>query len=265
MVTLKIECTCGQKYAFDTEPVNGRMPSAVACPVCGADGTEASNAALAQSFPQQAAPVAAPMPVAVPAMAAASAPAAGAPIRIAAAAPAQGGLRIGGSSGGGGLRLSGGASHSPPPAAGQPESAPPPAAAPAAPRRPVGRLPGQMDPQQARHEARAKILWGDPPEQVTSWLCVQGFSRPEAQALVNELSNERAKTVRSGGIRNIGTGIVLLCVPIGVVLYTVVYLQVIQSTLLGLSAMAGLFGIYLIIKGIIKVVAPKSLTGDAME
>src|ERR1043165_1629377 len=36
---IKVLCGCGQKYAFEVEPVNGRMPSRVACPVCGADGT----------------------------------------------------------------------------------------------------------------------------------------------------------------------------------------------------------------------------------
>jgi len=45
---LKIACRCGQKYKFDVEPVNGQMPFAVQCPVCGADGTVEANAALGQ-------------------------------------------------------------------------------------------------------------------------------------------------------------------------------------------------------------------------
>ena len=53
MIPIKIECGCGQRYAFDVEPVSGQMPSAVACPVCGADGTAAANAALAQNAPAQ--------------------------------------------------------------------------------------------------------------------------------------------------------------------------------------------------------------------
>ena len=51
MMPIKITCGCGQKYAFDIEPVNGRMPGAVACPVCGADGTVAANQIIAQSMP----------------------------------------------------------------------------------------------------------------------------------------------------------------------------------------------------------------------
>src|SRR5215471_16983185 len=47
LVPVKLQCGCGQKYAFDVEPVGGRMAYAVACPVCGADGTDAANVVLA--------------------------------------------------------------------------------------------------------------------------------------------------------------------------------------------------------------------------
>jgi hypothetical protein len=40
---IKIPCDCGQKYAFDVEPISGQMPFVVNCPVCGADGTPAAN------------------------------------------------------------------------------------------------------------------------------------------------------------------------------------------------------------------------------
>lgn len=47
---LKVICQCGQKFKFDVEPVNGRMPFNVNCPVCQADGTAAANAQLAEHF-----------------------------------------------------------------------------------------------------------------------------------------------------------------------------------------------------------------------
>jgi hypothetical protein len=61
MIPIKIQCGCGQRYAFDVEPVNGRMSSAVACPVCGVDGTAAANEMIAQTFAAQ--PAAAPPPI----------------------------------------------------------------------------------------------------------------------------------------------------------------------------------------------------------
>lgn len=60
---LKVVCNCGQKFAFDVEPVNGRMPVSVFCPGCGRDGTQAANDVLVQHFPNQAPPI--PVAVAV--------------------------------------------------------------------------------------------------------------------------------------------------------------------------------------------------------
>src|SRR5437660_1091208 len=37
---IKLECECGQRFAFEVEPVNSRMPAPVECPACGADNTE---------------------------------------------------------------------------------------------------------------------------------------------------------------------------------------------------------------------------------
>lgn len=43
-----IDCSCGTRYKFDVEPVNGQMPATVQCPECGVDGTEAANAYIQQ-------------------------------------------------------------------------------------------------------------------------------------------------------------------------------------------------------------------------
>ena len=44
---IKIQCGCGQRYAFDIEPFCGHMPCPVNCPICGADGTSAANEVIA--------------------------------------------------------------------------------------------------------------------------------------------------------------------------------------------------------------------------
>ncbi len=46
-MTIKVQCHCGAKYSFEIEPVEGRMPYAVNCPVCNADGTESANELIA--------------------------------------------------------------------------------------------------------------------------------------------------------------------------------------------------------------------------
>jgi hypothetical protein len=56
MVAIKIICGCGQKYAFNVQPLDGRMPVPVQCPVCGMDGTAAANEAIARALNLSAAP-----------------------------------------------------------------------------------------------------------------------------------------------------------------------------------------------------------------
>jgi hypothetical protein len=75
---IKIECPCGQDYAFEVEPVNGSMPCTINCPTCGVDGTHLANEVIAQAH------------VAPPAQHT-MAPAA---VASPAAAPSTGGLRI---------------------------------------------------------------------------------------------------------------------------------------------------------------------------
>jgi hypothetical protein len=58
IVPVKIRCGCGQKYAFDVYPLNGRMPSPIRCPVCGADGTAAANEVIALALRAQSPPLA---------------------------------------------------------------------------------------------------------------------------------------------------------------------------------------------------------------
>jgi hypothetical protein len=62
-MSVKVQCSCGQNYAFEVEPVAGRMPTRVACPACGADGTDAANASIAQTLATRAAISASPQPM----------------------------------------------------------------------------------------------------------------------------------------------------------------------------------------------------------
>ena len=211
-IPIKIQCGCGQRYAFDIEPVNGRMWSQVACPACGADDTAAANEVIAQSLP--ASPIAAPVGV----------------VRLMASGPS---IRV---------------------------AAPAAAAVAAAPRR-AALLPGQMVRSQAEHEARAKISWGDPPEEVVKFLMLQGISVAESRELVAGMFRERAKTIRRNGILKVVMGTGMVCVPVAFLLIclSIGYLPV---KLFALTVMVGLWGAYQALKGIFMFIAPKSEPGD---
>jgi hypothetical protein len=47
-IPVKIICHCGQKYSFEVQPVNGRMPVPIFCPVCGCEGTVEANQFIAR-------------------------------------------------------------------------------------------------------------------------------------------------------------------------------------------------------------------------
>jgi hypothetical protein len=48
MIPIKILCGCGQKYAFDAEPIERFSAHSIQCPVCGSDGTLMANEILAK-------------------------------------------------------------------------------------------------------------------------------------------------------------------------------------------------------------------------
>jgi len=68
---VKIQCPCETRFAFDVEPLNGRMPVRVNCPACGADRTELANEVIRQKLVAAATPavaiMSAPVPPAAPA------------------------------------------------------------------------------------------------------------------------------------------------------------------------------------------------------
>jgi hypothetical protein len=61
---IRVECSCGQAYAFDVEPVNNLMPCPVVCPACGVDGTQLANQFIASASGVPQIPVPPPVPAA---------------------------------------------------------------------------------------------------------------------------------------------------------------------------------------------------------
>lgn len=266
MVPIKIECECGQHYAFDVEPVNGRMPARVACPTCGIDGTDAANGHIARSIPSVSSPAIRILelpPQSRPGTAAADAP-----------APSSSTVEMA-------VEQQSPALFPTSVAAATATPVEPPAPTPSSIRlsvaaTPVQRIPlmpstsrpdprlGLVDRNQAEHEARAKAMWGDSREQVISYLMVQGFSVPEATELTTKLFQERTAAVRSNGIRKIIIGFGLMCVPV-IALLIFLSLHVLPLKLFGATVVVGVYGFYLFVTGILMAVAPKSEKGDVAD
>ncbi len=224
MISVKIECGCGQRYAFDVEPVNGQLAAPVACPICGTDGTATANAIIATKL----SPPFAPPPVTAP------------PPPV---APSRSGAH---------LKITG--------------SEQPSLSAPAVPAgvKVDARALGLVDRSTAEIEARAKISWGDSPDDVIKYLMLQGFSVPEASELVQGLFTERLAALRAKGVRKIVTGLGLICVPV-IAYFIFAHIGVIPIKLMAIAVMIGLWGCWEVINGIIMLVAPKMESGDVAE
>jgi len=138
-----------------------------------------------------------------------------------------------------------------------------PALSASAPRR-APLLPGQIDPAKAQIEARAKIHWGDPPEEVVKFLMMNGSSHEDATISVRAMFRERAAALQKVGIVKIVTGIALMAVPV-VVLLIFAYYHVVLITLLALAGAVGLWGAWTFLRGVIMVLFPKSESGDVSD
>ena len=236
MIAVKIQCNCGQKYAFDVEPAGSFQAGSVTCPVCGADGTSAANSFIAQRITMTAAPSVQAAPTAAIRVGA-SAPQVATAVRMspqvvaptAAAAPAVA------------------VSRAPAPAHGAPT-----------------RLPGQLDPDRAITEARSKIMWGDDVKQVTMFLRGNGFTAEDAAQTIQHLIKERTATVRAEGARKIfkGVGLVLGAV-VGVLIF--LFIRFTPIYLLGVCAVCAVYGLWTILRGIFMFVAPKAEGGDVAD
>jgi hypothetical protein len=53
MMEIKIQCSCGTRYKFDTEPVQERLPGPVFCPICNAEGTLVANRIIQEKLEEE--------------------------------------------------------------------------------------------------------------------------------------------------------------------------------------------------------------------
>lgn len=93
---------------------------------------------------------------------------------------------------------------------------------------------------------------------------IQGFGYEEAAELVGELFRERLAAMRSDGIKKVVLGSVLICVPIASYFFFL-SIGVIPLKLFAVTILLGLWGVWMAIKGVFMLMAPRAQTGDVAE
>jgi hypothetical protein len=121
--------------------------------------------------------------------------------------------------------------------------------------------PVPMSFQEAKAEARARIIWGEPREKVAVFLQQNGFSEKDVHELLAEWNQERADAVRSTGIKKATIGALL--VPIPLITY-IVFMTIgsMHRNLFAVACAAGMFGLWKLGDGLYMILAPRSERGD---
>ena len=120
--------------------------------------------------------------------------------------------------------------------------------------------------EQLEHEARAKIFWGEDPEQVLHFLRLNRFTAEEAGEFVDSVFRERMAQVRTLGVRRILIGVAMMIVPVGAwVLLGWMYRSVVILAVLGVAGAIGLWGAWKVLEGILMLIFPENEKIDLAE
>lgn len=116
-----------------------------------------------------------------------------------------------------------------------------------------------MGPDKVITEARARVIWGESLAEVHEFLITNGVSAEDAQRWLRGFESERNRELRRIGLRNTVVG-ALLTGSAGVTLY---FAWTVASATLGIVKvlavvlLAGLYGLWLLVKGIVYLVRPQ--------
>jgi hypothetical protein len=117
----------------------------------------------------------------------------------------------------------------------------------------------QMQTGQVFTEARARIIWGDPPESVRAYLTSNGVPGTAADAKIKEFLVERNRELRSIGFRNLVIGLALIGTA-GTMIYFFARLPggTRSARLLALTVLVGLIGLWKLVNGIVYLLSPQT-------
>ena len=124
-----------------------------------------------------------------------------------------------------------------------------------------------MDPDKLITEARARIIWGEELSSVRDFLTSNGMSATDADAKIKEFNLERNQEIRGIGLRNLLIGLALAG-GAGITIYFITtyehghggfrYGRYGYGRALGLPMVAGIYGLWKLLKGIFYLLRPQS-------
>lgn len=109
-------------------------------------------------------------------------------------------------------------------------------------------------------EARAKVIWGESPESVFSYLQAKGLGDKEAGELLSALLGERVAHIRRDGFRRLATGCAFMICP--VVGYFVYRAGTLSHKAFSATLVLGAWGLWKAIHGLWTVLGARKQRGE---
>jgi len=118
-----------------------------------------------------------------------------------------------------------------------------------------------MRADQVITEARARIIWGEASSSVREFLVSNGIESTVADTKLEEFNLERSRELRKIGLRNVLIGLLLTSAAGGTLYIAFPLASGIGSSFmraLGIVLLAGLYGLWKLVNGVIYLVRPQS-------
>lgn len=117
------------------------------------------------------------------------------------------------------------------------------------------------DLPQLTQEARSRVLWGEPVEEIRAWLLSQGMPDKDVDEVMAAALRERAKEFRKRGMSEMLVAVPFCLLPAGIILgiYLSGWIAVKLFSVLGVVI---LYGIYRFLRGLFWVIGGSKSSGS---
>lgn len=110
-------------------------------------------------------------------------------------------------------------------------------------------------------DARAKIFWGESPGKVLAFLQSKSVGDKDAFALIEELQQERAASIRADGIKKTWIGVLFVLAP-AAYYFASMYVGYWSMKFFAALIVLGAVGLAKITHGLSMILRPRAVTGD---
>ena len=123
----------------------------------------------------------------------------------------------------------------------------------------------ELDRESIERQARAAVMWVESRESILRMIRAAGLSNTEACELHHALERERTMAVREEGLRQVLASAAMVLVPVGCSFFLQFGSGRLYSRLFGIAIAIGVFGLWKLTQGAVKLAAPDQIPGSVAD